>query len=100
MKPDLAVVEKVGAMPKQGVSSTFKFGAAYGSILGILAALKIRTILVSPTVWKGHFALGADKEKARHWPCGLSPKHPSISPERGTMAAPRRRFWLSTAVGC
>jgi len=25
-----AVIEKVGSMPKQGVSSTFKFGANYG----------------------------------------------------------------------
>jgi hypothetical protein len=65
MKPDLAIVELVASRPGQGVSSVFKFGCAYGSILGILAALKIRTILVSPTVWKRHFALDSDKEKSR-----------------------------------
>jgi hypothetical protein len=52
-------------MPKQGVSSTFKFGASYGAVLGVLAALKIRTVLVSPTTWKRHFALDSDKEKSR-----------------------------------
>jgi hypothetical protein len=46
-------------------SSTFKFGTAYGAILGILAALEVRTVLVTPQVWKKHFRLDSDKEKGR-----------------------------------
>ena len=65
MAPDLAIVERVASMPGQGVSSTFKFGAAYGCLLGVLGALQIRTILVAPAVWKKHFRLDADKEKSR-----------------------------------
>jgi crossover junction endodeoxyribonuclease RuvC len=65
MTPAFAVVERVASMPKQGVSSTFKFGASYGSIRGVLVALQIRTHLVAPTVWKKHFRLDSDKEKAR-----------------------------------
>jgi hypothetical protein len=65
MAPGLAIVERVASMPKQGVSSTFKFGTAYGAILGILAALEIRTSLVTPQVWKKHFKLNSDKEKGR-----------------------------------
>jgi crossover junction endodeoxyribonuclease RuvC len=65
MAPDLAIVERVASMPKQGVSSTFKFGTAFGAILGVLAALEIRTSLVTPQVWKRHFRLDADKEKSR-----------------------------------
>src|SRR5690606_25125105 len=38
MGPTMAVVEQVGAMPKQGVASTFRFGAAYGAVCGILQA--------------------------------------------------------------
>ena len=34
-------LEQVHAMPKQGVSSTFKFGASYGYIKGVLEARKI-----------------------------------------------------------
>jgi single-stranded DNA-binding protein len=34
MAPSLAIVERVASMPKQGVSTTFKFGTAYGAILG------------------------------------------------------------------
>lgn len=65
MRPTLAIVEQVSAMPKQGVSSTFKFGAAYGMLLGTLAALKVPTQLVSPGKWKRAFGLGGDKEQAR-----------------------------------
>jgi hypothetical protein len=65
VNPTLAVVEKVHSMPKQGVASTFKFGMAYGTVLGIVGALKIPLHLVTPTVWKKAFNLGADKEQAR-----------------------------------
>lgn len=65
MRPDLAVVEQVASRPGQGVASTFKFGAAYGAILGVLGALQIRTALVTPTTWKRHFGLDSDKEKSR-----------------------------------
>jgi hypothetical protein len=66
MNPTFAVVEHVASMPKQGVSSTFKFGMVYGAVLGVLATLKIQTYLVAPSVWKRHFRLDSDKEKARN----------------------------------
>lgn len=47
-----AIVEHVHAMPKQGVSGVFKFGTAYGQILGVLQALRIPYELVPPQVWK------------------------------------------------
>jgi hypothetical protein len=73
MRPDLFIIERVGAMPKQGVSSTFKFGKAYGVVIGVVAALKIPVHFVAPSVWKRHFGLSADNEEARaralqYWP--------------------------------
>lgn len=65
MAPTMAVIERVGAMPGQGVSSTFKFGAAYGAIRAAVAVLEIPTHLVTPAVWKRHFRLSADKEMSR-----------------------------------
>jgi crossover junction endodeoxyribonuclease RuvC len=65
MGPAFAVVERVASMPKQGVASTFKFGASYGAVRGVLAALKIQTHLVTPGVWKKYFRLDSDKEKSR-----------------------------------
>ena len=44
-------LEKVGAMPKQGVSSTFKFGTGYGQIQGVLATLRMPFELVTPQQW-------------------------------------------------
>lgn len=65
MKPDLAVIEDVGAMPGQGLSSTFRFGVAAGCVYGVIASLSVPIILVTPGKWKRHFRLSADKEEAR-----------------------------------
>lgn len=48
----LSAVEKVSAMPKQGVSSTFKFGTNYGIWQGRLEACGIPYILVTPQKWQ------------------------------------------------
>jgi len=63
--PDLAIVELAASRPGQGVASTFKFGCAYGVTLGVITACGVPLHLVSPSKWKRHFALDADKEKAR-----------------------------------
>ena len=52
-----AAVEKVGAMPGQGVTSMFSFGQSYGFILGVLAAFGIGYQLVPPRTWKSEFGL-------------------------------------------
>ena len=53
----VAAVEKVGAMPNQGVTSMFSFGQSYGFILGVLATAGIPYQLVSPATWKREFGL-------------------------------------------
>jgi len=63
--PDLAVIEIVHSMPKQGVASSFNFGMSYGIAKGVVGSLHIPTINVAPTKWKRHFGLTADKEQAR-----------------------------------
>ena len=65
LKPDVAVVEQVGAMPKQGVSSMFKFGMGCGLIRGVLAGAGVPIISVTPAKWKKHFSLNSDAEKSR-----------------------------------
>lgn len=64
-EPKLAVIERAGAMPSQGVSSTFKYGVAYGMLRGALTACNLPHHLVAPTQWKKRFALDRDKEKSR-----------------------------------
>lgn len=63
--PIVAVIERVNAFPKQGISSSFRFGVGYGILHGVLAALAVQRIDVSPGLWKKHFRLGPDKEQAR-----------------------------------
>lgn len=63
--PDICIIEKVSARPKQGVVSVFSFGNSYGVVRGAVAACKVPTILVSPQRWKKSMSLDSDKEKSR-----------------------------------
>ena len=58
----MACVEKVGAMPGQGVTSMFSFGKSAGFIEGVLQAYNIPYQLVPPQTWKREFSLGHSKE--------------------------------------
>lgn len=57
-------LEKVGAMPGQGVVSMFNFGHNFGYIEGILQANFIPYQLVPPQTWKKEFSLSSDKAKS------------------------------------
>lgn len=67
------VVEQVHAMPRQGVSSVFKFGVGYGTILGVLAALERPVTHVTPAVWTRWHKVGSDKNEHRRRCCELWP---------------------------
>lgn len=58
------VIEQVHAMPGQGVSSTFTFGAAYGAAHAVAQLAARRVERVTPQTWKKHFQIGADKRAA------------------------------------
>ena len=66
-KPLVAVMEKTGAMPGQGVSSMYQFGRSVGMLEGILAALQIPVSYVSPQVWQKDVGSrdGKDGNRAR-----------------------------------
>ena len=61
----LCALERVHAMPKQGVTSVWSFAQNYGQWLGILAALEppIPHELVTPQAWKRVMMDGMPKEK-------------------------------------
>ncbi len=67
-------VERVGAMPGQGVSSVFAFGKAYGIILGVIACRAIPMTMVNPRVWKAALAVPAAKDGARARASQLMPE--------------------------
>lgn len=47
-----AVIEEVGAMPGQGVTSMFRFGYVAGSLAGVTQTLKIPTTFIRPLEWQ------------------------------------------------
>lgn len=55
-----AVIEDVGAAPKQGLSSTFKFGRISGILAGVVASSFIPIYFVKPAVWKVGMGLQSD----------------------------------------
>jgi crossover junction endodeoxyribonuclease RuvC len=59
----VAILEKVGARPGQGVVSMFSFGVGYGMWRGILAAFGARVHLVAPQTWKAAMLRDTDKSK-------------------------------------
>jgi crossover junction endodeoxyribonuclease RuvC len=63
--PDLAVIEGVHSMPGQGVSTTFKFGRAFGTVEGVMAAMLVPSELISPAVWKRRLGVTRDKASSR-----------------------------------
>jgi len=58
-----AIIEKVHAMPGQGVTSMFSFGMTTGMLHGMLAALGIPRFLVSPQAWKKRILYDTAKDK-------------------------------------
>ena len=72
------ILEAVHAMPKQGVSSTFKFGMSFGSAITIIERFSKVVHMVTPQQWKKDMKLSSDKAEslamARDlWP--LAPLH-------------------------
>jgi crossover junction endodeoxyribonuclease RuvC len=66
-QPDHAFIEFASSRPHQGVSSTFRYGAAYGAVKAVCAAIAIPITIVTPQRWKkfAGIAPGADKEADR-----------------------------------
>jgi crossover junction endodeoxyribonuclease RuvC len=72
----LVALEAVSAMPKQGVASTFKFGALFGTWQGIIAALGLPCLMPRPTEWQK----------------GLVRKSDGPDPKTRSLAVARRLF--------
>ncbi len=58
-----ALIEKVGPMPGQGVTSMFSFGRNYGMLRAFLIAAGIPFETVSPQKWQREFGLIVPKSK-------------------------------------
>ena len=74
LSPHKAIVEKVGAMPGQGVSSMFSFGRSVGIIEGVLAAKQIPVTFVTPQSWQKQSGAAKGKDGSRQRVMELFPR--------------------------
>lgn len=64
--PTDAVIETQGPRQHDGKRQAFKTGETYGVIRGVVAAMRVPCLCVTPQLWKKHFRLtGKDKEASR-----------------------------------
>jgi len=68
-------VERVHAMPGQGVTSIFRFGQQLGAIEMCAAAHEHQLRYVTPATWKAYFKLSNDKSVARGEASRRFPQH-------------------------
>jgi crossover junction endodeoxyribonuclease RuvC len=63
--PTHVFIEAGRAMPRQGVTSMFRYGRVCGAVEGIVAACRIPWTLIEPATWKKHLRLNSSKEDCR-----------------------------------
>lgn len=76
--PVSAIIEKVGAMPGQGVSSMFQFGRGVGMIEGVLATLHLTIHYVTPQQWQKAVGVRGGKDGGRARAVELFPAYASM----------------------
>jgi crossover junction endodeoxyribonuclease RuvC len=64
-EPAHCYVEAVHAMPKQGLTSTWRFAESYGQLQGIVAALGLPLSLIPPKTWQRHHRVGPERDALR-----------------------------------
>lgn len=74
---DVAVLlERVTAMPGQGVSSMFSLGDSFGVCRAVISCMGYKLFLETPQKWKKSMELTSDKEKSRALASRLFPDAP------------------------
>jgi crossover junction endodeoxyribonuclease RuvC len=73
-----AYVEKVNAMPGQGVSSMFSLGRSMGVIEGVLAGLSVPYTMIRPAEWTKAMRLAEGKDGSRQRAMELFPNRADL----------------------
>jgi crossover junction endodeoxyribonuclease RuvC len=96
---DKAFVERVGAMPGQGVSSMFSFGRSLGVIEGVLATLRIPVTMEPPRTWQKALNVRDGKDGARARAVEIFPKYARFfarAKDDGRADAALMAFYIAT----
>jgi crossover junction endodeoxyribonuclease RuvC len=77
----ITMVERVSAMPDQGVTSSFNFGFSAGALQQSIASAGLPMTLISPATWKSILGLRGGKENkdmSRQLASRLFPTHSQL----------------------
>ena len=97
--PSIAILEIVGAMPGQGVSSMFQFGRGVGMLEGILSALDVPVTYISPLGWQKAVNARSGKDGNRQRAAELFPAYAHMFARKkddGRADAALMAWWAST----
>lgn len=73
-----AVLERVGAMPGQGVTSVFSFGRSVGIVEGVMSAFRIPLTIVTPQIWQKVAGVRGGKDGSRQRASELFPNYAGL----------------------
>lgn len=75
-EPEMVVIEKTQAMPKNGSIASYSLGYTSGQITGIVRVLRHPCVKIRPIDWKRKVGLvGKDKNASRELASSLWPEH-------------------------
>jgi hypothetical protein len=75
------VIEKVNAMPKQGVTSSFSFGDSFGALKQAIASAGWHFTLIRPATWKLIYGLRGGRENKAASVAKAIELFPSLKPK-------------------
>lgn len=96
----MVVIEKVGGMTGQSASASFTFGYSAGLVEGVIAALSLPVVMVTPQAWKRSAGIASAKGAAREAAMRLWPGQAGLFARvkddgRAEAALLARHGWLS-----
>lgn len=77
-KADAAYLERLNAMPGQGVTSMFSMGQSLGVVLGVLAACEVPTTTIPPRTWQKALDVPHGKDGSRYRAAQLFPDEAAL----------------------
>ena len=98
-EPKIAILELVGAMPGQGVSSMFQCGRGVGMYEGALAALQIPVTYISPVGWQKAVNARSGKDGNRQRAAEIYPAYAHLFSRKnddGRADAALMAWWAAT----
>ena len=94
-------IELVGSMPKQGVSSTYKFGRAVGAIEAVCELTGCSVTYIRPAKWKKEMMLTSDKHSSLDMARNLFPSAKLFKVKDHNKAeALLLALWLQRSLRC